>query len=188
MANDFSQRVVDDAVRRLGPYRTMVAHELATDGAPDAFSGALLLSLGLRESGLRNINNAAKTDHGAFQINQVAHEAFLREQPGCPVGTWNPSPPHKAIEPDFAPRFAPACSYALAMLKANYRYATHLIADPGMWLSFAIAAYNAGQGGAERGFHAGDIDKYTSGADYSAWVIRHRTKVNHSPYYQRWTA
>jgi hypothetical protein len=42
-----------------------------------------------------------------------------------------------------------------------------------------VAAYNAGNGGALQGFQTGDVDRYTTGRDYSAWVLRHRLVVQH---------
>lgn len=175
---DFSQDSVDAALKALGNYRVRAAQEIALEGAPDAFSGALLLALGLRESGLRNINNQAETDHGAFQISELYHSEWLSGEPGCLAGKWTPSAGHFAIEDGFCPRYTPACMYALAMLKANLRYAELKGVDPRDRLRFAVAAYNAGVGGALVGYRSGDVDGYTTGGDYSAWVLRHRTKIN----------
>jgi soluble lytic murein transglycosylase-like protein len=44
---------------------------------------------------------------------------------------------------------------------------------------FAVAAYNAGIGGALQGHAIGDVDRFTTGRDYSAWVMRHRIVVQH---------
>lgn len=184
MADDLSQDTVDRCLRRLGPYRVRAAAAIAKEGSPDAFSGALLLAVGLRESLLWNINNAADTDHGCFQINQVAHREFLESEPGCPEGTWRAVAGHTAIEPGYCPRFTPAARYALSLLKDAYRAKD---VEPAYYLRFAIAAYNAGVGGAYRGYREGDADKYTSGGDYSAWVLRHRRMVNASPFYQKWS-
>lgn len=175
---DFSQNAVDTAIRRLGLYRVQVAQEIAADGSPDAFSGALLLALGLRESALQNINNPAETDHGCFQISEHYHAPFLQREPGCKAGSWLPTADHKAVEDGYCPRFTPACKYALDMLKANYAYAVSKFVQSKDLLPFAVAAYNAGIGGAMAGYRDGDVDKYTTGGDYSAWVLAHRTKVN----------
>ncbi len=173
---DFSQSAVDAALKGLGNYRVLVAQELASTGSPDPFSGALLLALGLRESRLTNINNPAETDHGCFQISELYHADFLQHEPGCPARSWTPVTGHTAVEDGYCPRFTPACAYALMMLKSAHRYALGKdITDP---LRFAIAAYNAGFGGATRGWREGDVDRYTTGGDYSAWVLGHRRKVN----------
>lgn len=174
MADDFSQKTVDKALKNLGQYRVKVAQELAAAGDPDGISGALLLSLGLRESQLQNIVNAAGTDRGCFQITQVYHGIWLRGEPGCPEGEWKPVDRENALHERYVPRFTPACAYALGMLQENLAYARGRD-NP---LSYAIAAYNAGRGGAEKGYKEGNVDKYTSGGDYSDWVLRHRPKVN----------
>lgn len=175
---DFTQAQVDACLARLGRYRVLAAQQIALEGEPDEFSGALLLALGLRESALQNINNAAETDHGCFQVTELFHADWLASEPGCPAGTWTAAVGHVAIEDGYCPRFTPACVYALDLLQFNASYAKAKVAgaDP---LRFAIAAYNAGIGGALRGHREGDVDKYTTGGDYSAWVLRHRTKVNH---------
>lgn len=179
--SDFPQGAVDGALKRLGRYRVMAAQEIAAEGAPDEFSGATLLALGLRESGLQNINNPAETDHGCFQVSELFHAEWLTQQPGCPAGTWTISPGHSALEDGYCPRFTPACLYALRLLKmgADYARAKVGIDNQSVRLAFALASYNAGIGGALRGYREGDVDKFTTGGDYSAWVIVHRTKVNH---------
>src|SRR4051812_6659107 len=88
MAPTLSEAKVLERLERLGNYRVEMAQMVAFEGDPDEISGALLLALGLRESGLANINNPAETDHGCFQISELYHVAFLKTQPGCPVGTW----------------------------------------------------------------------------------------------------
>ena len=177
MASDFTQAQVDLALNRLGNYRVRAAQEVALEGPPDEFSGALLLTLGLRESALQNVNNPADTDHGCFQITELWHAAWLASQPGCKAGTWVADPGHTALEDGYCPRFTPACVYAADMLEFNATYAKTKVAgaDP---LMFAIAAYNAGVGGALRGLREGDVEKYTTGGDYVGWTLRHRSKVN----------
>lgn len=177
--DDFTQQQVDAALRALGNYRVRAAQEIAAEGPADAFSGALLLSLGLRESLLQNINNAAQTDHGCFQISELFHALWLLSEPGCPEGTWVAAAGHSAVEDGYVPRYTPACRYALDTLKTNYAYAAAKGVPEADRLRFALAAYNAGAGGALRGYREGDVDKYTAGHDYAAWVLEHRSKVNH---------
>lgn len=178
MATDFSQDVVDAALKRLGNYRVRAAQGMALEGPPDEFSGALLLALGLRESGLRNINNPAETDHGTFQISELFHADWLRQQPGCPANTWIAVEGHSAIEDGFCPRYTPACAYALAYLKGAVEFAASKGVPAGDRQRFAVAAYNAGYGGALAGWRAGDMDAQTTSGDYSGWVLRHRSKIN----------
>jgi hypothetical protein len=175
---DLPQKTVDDALAGLGNYRVRAAQELAAEGSADEFSGALLLALGLRETGLRNINNSAETDHGVVQISELYHAPWLASEPGCRAGSWTPVPGRSALENGYCPRYTTAIAYALKMLKANMAYAVTKGIEEADRLRFAISAYNAGIGGAWSGFRAGDVDKYTTGSDYSAWVLRHRAKIN----------
>jgi hypothetical protein len=175
---DLSQAEVDKALKGLERYRVMAAQEIAAEGPPDEFSGALLLSLGLRESHLRNINNPAETDHGCFQITELFHAVWLASEPGCPAGSWRVEAGHTALEDGYCPRFTTACIYALELLKFNANYAKTKVpdADP---LRFAVAAYNSGIGGALKGHREGDVEKYTAHGDYVTWVLAHRAQVNH---------
>ncbi len=174
----FTQTQVDAALRRLGNYRVEVAQEVAAEGPADAFSGATLLSVGLRETGLLNINNEADTDHGCFQVSEKFHATWLLSQPGCLEGTWTAIAGHSALEDGFCPRYTPACIYALQILKENYAVGVAKNVLPESLLRFSLAAYNAGVGGALAGYREGDVDKYTTGGDYSLWVLDGRRKIN----------
>jgi hypothetical protein len=59
-----------------------------------------------------------------------------------------------------------------AILEDGIKAAERLgVPDDGSRTRFALAAYNAGIGGATAGLHEGDIDAHTAGGDYSADVI-----------------
>ena len=185
---DLTQSQVGAALKNLGNFRVITAQVIAMEGEPDLISGALLLSLGLRESHLRNVENEAQTDKGVVQITRLYHAAWLRSQPGCKAGSFTTDPSksdewriapgsHTALEDGYVPRFTPAVIYACDMLKdAIYAAPKNLEGED--LIRFAIASYNAGQGGAKKGLAEGDVDKYTTGKDYSAWVIRHRSLVH----------
>jgi hypothetical protein len=178
MATDqYKQATVDRALRDLGNYRVLSAQHIAAEGPPDEFSGALLLSLGLRESLLKNVNSPSGTDRGWAQINDHWHAEFLRSEPGCPVGSWQAQTGKTAIEKGYCPRFTPACLYALDVLKDGANVARDHGVEKDQVIRFALAAYNAGTGGALKGFREGDFDKYTTGGDYGEWVLAHRRKV-----------
>jgi hypothetical protein len=168
----------------------VTAQVIAAEGKPDLISGALLLSLGLRESHLRNVENAAQTDKGVVQITKLWHAAWLRSQPGCKAGSfatdpeksdeWHLAPGNfTALDDGYVPRFTPAMVYACDMLKDAITVAPKNLDDKAL-IRFAVAAFNAGVGGAKKGLAEGDVDKFTTGGDYSEWVIRHRSLV------QRW--
>jgi hypothetical protein len=183
---DLTTTQVGAALKGLGTYRVIAAQEIALEGSADLISGALLLSLGLRETNLRNVENPTQTDKGVVQINKVYHGDWLSDQPGCkagdltktPTDEWRVAPGgHSAFEPGYVPRFTPAVIYAHDMLKDGVAAAPDGLSDVQL-IRFALAAYNAGLGGARKGLNAGDVDKYTTGGDYSRWVIRHRSKVH----------
>jgi hypothetical protein len=176
--NPFTQTQVDSALKALGAYRVRVAQEIALEGPADALSGALLLALGLRETGLRNVNNLARTDHGCFQISELYHGSWLASQPGCREGEWVAQAGRTAIEDNYCPRYTPGCQYALQILKDNYTYAVVKGVDADQRLAFSVAAYNAGVGGAMKGYREARIDAYTSLGDYSAWVLNARSQIN----------
>lgn len=177
--SDLTQDQVGHALANLGNYRVLVTQEYAAQGDPDGISGALLLSLGLRETGLKNINNQAQTDHGWCQISEVYHSPWLHSEPGCPVGKWTAVPGHSAVEDGYAPRFTPALHYAVKILHDAQTYGRVKGVRGSDIVSFAVAAYNAGVGGALSGYRVGNVDKYTTGGDYSAWVLRHKPLVAH---------
>lgn len=184
---DLTPAQVGSALKNLGTYRVIAAQEIAKEGAADLISGSLLLSLGLRESLLRNVENPAQTDKGVVQITKLYHSDWLDDQLGCLAGDltkqatteWRVAPgEHSALEVGYVPRFTPAVLYACDMLKTAVKAAPDDLSDTEL-IRFAIAAYNAGVGGAKKGLAAGDVDKYTTGGDYSRYVIRHRSLVSH---------
>lgn len=179
MANDLSTEHVARSLSRLGNFRVKMAQAAAAEGPPDGISGALMLSLGLRETDLQNINNQEQTDHGGFQISELYHADWLRTEPGCPEGKWVAVAGHTANEDGYCPRYTPALNYALKMIKGSVSFAKRQGVKDSEAVRFAVAAYNAGGGGALRGFKEGDVDKYTTGGDYSGWVMRHRLIIQH---------
>jgi hypothetical protein len=179
MGSVLSDEFVLGALRRLGNYRVEAAQNIAHEGPPDEISGVLLLALGMRESSLRNILNLAGTDRGCFQISDLYHADWLRSQPGCPSGLWYAEAGKTAVDPGHVPRYTPACVYACDLLKAYCQSASRSGVNKDMVLRFALAAYNAGVSGADRGLAEGDVDKFTTHGDYSAWTVAMRTQINH---------
>lgn len=175
MMSDYTEANLADALKRLGVYRVQAAQDVADDVEGDGITGALMLALGLRETGLRNINNPAETDHGCFQISELYHLDFLAKEPGVPAGQWRAVAGHYADDTGFCPRYTPALIYAHQMIVSNTAYAhSRGYSHP---VRFGVAAYNAGLGGAVAGYKVGNVDKYTTGGDYSAWVFTHKTMI-----------
>jgi hypothetical protein len=168
---------IGEALANLGQWRVKHTLEVAGEGKPDGISGALLLCLGLRESGLKNILNAAGTDRGCFQISDRYHSAWLKSVPGCPAGSWYASAGHTAMDKGFCPRFSDGLAFAIHLLHDGQEFGHDHGVKPEDLTRFAVAAYNAGSDGALRGYRAGDVDQHTTGHDYSAWVLEHKHDV-----------
>jgi hypothetical protein len=177
----------------LGNYRVKRAQQAALQGTPDGISGGLLLALGLRESHLTNVEGGAKLvdgrwvaqddpnrmDVGWTQISRLHHLDSLRRMPGVKVRTWAPVVSGKtAADGGYAPRFEEALQFTIQELREAQAYGQDHGVDRNDLVRFAIAAHNAGSGGAVRGFREGDVDKYTARGDYSAWVLATKAQVN----------
>lgn len=192
MAN-YTQTQVNQAILNFGKYRTLKAQtEANSDG--DGVGGGHLIAIGLRETGLRNIrggvvwNEAEKKwikqpdyhqqDVGWLQISQKYHEAALKLMPGVREGTWAPLLDGKtAADPGCCPRFTDALRYTIDEMHEAIAYADDHGVNEEDLPRFAIAAHNAGIGGALSGYKRGNVDMYTTGKDYSAWVLYHTKLV-----------
>lgn len=179
----------------LGNYRVKRAQEAALDGPSDGISGALLLAIGLKETHLKNIEGGAKKDAagnwvaqddptkmdvGWLQISRIYHPLNLSAMPGVKAGTWSPPISGRtANDGGFAPRFEDSLQFTIAELRDAQDYGrAHGVADADL-VRFAVAAHNAGLGGALSGYRAGNVDKNTALGDYSEWILATRTQVNH---------
>jgi hypothetical protein len=168
---------VEAAIRRLGHYRAVRAQELAEqDGIP----GSYLLALGLRETGLKNIRGGGTLAGNTWTpatapINQ---DDALHMMPAVKAGTWGPVVKGKnAADPGFVPRYTDSLRFTLAHMQAAMTYGAENGVRERDLLRFAVAAHNAGAGGALKGYKEGNVDKYTTHGDYSAWVLQARGRV-----------
>jgi hypothetical protein len=194
-----SQEDIGHALARLGNYRVERAQVVANEGRPDGISGALVLALGMRETWGRNIEGGAKLDsHGTWvpldpknpgdaarmdvgwtQINRGFHHDALARMPGVLTGTWGPViKDHNPTMAGIVPRFEEALRFTVEELRENAAYAMDHGVPANEAIHVAVAAHNAGVGGALRGWQAGNCDKYTAGGDYSKWVLAARRAVN----------
>lgn len=184
---------VQAALHNAGHYRVVQAQRVAREGDPDGISGALLLALGIRETGLRNVQGGAKLvdgrwvalgpadahlmDVGALQISRRYHPETLRRLAAVKAGTWGPVVP--GVTPmtyGFVPQWTPALRFTIDEMHEAIAYAQDKgVKDP---VRFAVAAHNAGVGGAMDGYRAGDVDLHTAHGDYSRWVLATRSVVN----------
>lgn len=193
------QALTDEQVGKfltdLGNYRVKRATQAALDGPSDGISGALLLAIGLKETHLRNVEGGAKKDAagnwvpetdptrmdvGWLQISRRYHPLNLAAMPGVKAGTWTPLVEGKtANDGGFVPRFEDSLQFTITELRDAQDYGrAHGVADADL-VRYAVAAHNAGLGGALRGYREGNVDKYTALGDYSQWILDTRTQVNH---------
>lgn len=151
-----------------------------------------MLALGLRETGLQNVNGGAillngewvlpdpqHRDDGVFQISRDHHPLFLKRMVAVEEGTWGPViDGFTAYSAGYCPRFEDSLQFTVTMMHEAQAYADdHGV--PQLELGrFAVAAHNAGVWGAIKGWREGDVDKYTTYGDYSEWVMFHRTAIN----------
>lgn len=183
---------INFALRRLGKDRVIRAQKRVEEVRTDMLKGSHLLSLGMRETWGQNIEGGAKLvngrwvkeddpthmDVGWLQISRRFHADTLSIMPGVKAGTWGPKVSGKsANDGGYVPTFGSGLEFTTDEL----RHAMALGAAQGVptdrLVRFAIAAHNAGVGGALAGFHEGNQDKYTAGGDYSAWVLKARSLV-----------
>lgn len=117
----------------------------------------LLLALGSRETGCRNIAGDGGHGRGVFQIDDRFHAAWLAA--------------HGAGDPGAVPPVADAARYAATLLAANLEYGRGHGVPAAQLLKFALSAYNAGAGGALAGLEQGDSDRRTAHGDYGRDVL-----------------
>jgi len=193
---DMTQAQMDAELSRLGHYRCVRAVEIGKMGEPDQISGALLLAIGSVETNCQNIVGGGSfvsgkwtptyVDRGFFQINAHYHKGFLASVPGClshladgkVVSSWSPELGRLAIEAGYVPQFSPAAFYVVEMLRNSIEFALDCDVLTTDVQRFAVAAHNAGPGGALKGYRENDVDAYTTGRNYSERVLARRKLVN----------
>jgi hypothetical protein len=207
----FNQKRLDYIETRLAtmPYGYVEdALEIAREGAPDAISGSLVIAVGLRESGLRNVLGDKGRARGSHQFLDTYHAEFLRSVSGCKaaptiaahrLSCWMPVANVTALRPGFCPTWQASCSYCVRVLNALYNQAVSDGVPEKDRLQVALAAYNVGYTRALTGYaeplrrwtaamrsalHPGEptglpADRYTTRGNYAADVLQRRSEVNH---------
>lgn len=193
--NDLTETQVDHSLARLGNYRVKRVQTVCNEGQSDGISGSLFLALGLRETFLNNIEGGAKLDKatgkwvkqddpklmdvGVFQISRKYHMHDLALMLGVSNSTWGPVKSGlTAADSGYVPRFEESLQYTLREFHENMAQLQPIVPAHDL-VQVAVAAHNAGVAGALHGYNMKDIDINTAGGDYSVWVLRHRTMVNH---------
>lgn len=159
-----------------GLQRIEIVSELAHEGPPDRIGPALLLAMGSRETDLCNIVGDSGHGRGWLQIDDRFHTVWLSRHRGCASGSFKASF-SSALPQGRVPTLTASTLFAVELLSANVQFALTHSVPKAKALRFAVAAYNAGPGGALSGFQAGDVDANTAHNDYSADVLERKRVV-----------
>jgi hypothetical protein len=162
---------LEGELEAFGHHRIEIVGELAHDGPSDGIGPALLLALGSRETDLRNIVGDAGHGRGWLQIDDRFHPSFLSTHRGCDSGSFT-AKFASALPKGRVPTLTAGTLFAVQLLRGNMQFAREHGVPKAQILRFAIAAYNAGAGGALTGFRSGKgVDFKTTGKNYSADVL-----------------
>lgn len=170
--------------QRFTRYRTERVLELAAKGDPDGIHGTLLLALGSRETNLSNIVGGGHfeddqwvptgEDRGVFQISAKYHAHFLSSVPGCLNGEYAEAFDVEhggALPTGRVPGLTRAAEFVIQHLRDGIDTARTSGIPEKDCLRVSVAGYNAGFVNAVKGYKAGDVDKFSTGGDYSADVL-----------------
>lgn len=132
---------------------------------------ALLKAVMSRETDMRNIVGDGGHGRGGWQIDDRWHGAWLEQVRGCRSGSSIPV--YRSARPaGRVPTISVGARKAAAILEANVEAAIRAGIPDGHRMDVAVAAYNAGMGGALRGWKTDrNPDRFTTGADYSRDVL-----------------
>jgi hypothetical protein len=120
---------------------------------------------------------------GAVQISRKWQSEALRKMPAVRSGTWGPVVPGKTpMSGGYVPRFEEQIRFTIEEMREAIAFAEDNRIPESQRVRFAVAAHNAGMGGALAGWRAGNVDKYTAQGNYSEDILYKRTEVN------RWLA
>jgi hypothetical protein len=173
-----SEQDLQAELDRFGEHRITIVAELAHSGAPDGIGPALLMALGSRETNIHNIVGDGGHGRGWLQIDDRFHGPWLKAHPGIPSGSWGPPKNGaNALAVGCVPTLTHSTLKAIELLQGAMSVAAANGLERERRLRFAVAAYNAGPGGALRGLRHGDVDAFTTGNDYSADVLGRRSAV-----------
>jgi hypothetical protein len=160
-----------------GHHRIEIVAELAHQGPSDGIGPALILAMGSRETELCNITGDGGHGRGWVQIDDRFHHIWLNQHAGCKSGSWKATF-STALPIGRVPTLTAATLRAIDVLRGNMAFAAQHDVPKAQRLRFAIAAYNAGAGGALTGFRAGDVDRETAHRDYSKDVLERKAVIS----------
>jgi hypothetical protein len=132
---------------------------------------ALLCAIASRETNMRNIVGDGGHGRGMFQMDDRFQQAFLSSTRGCRNGGTVPIY-RSAMAKGRVPMISAGARRCVEIIEANIAQAKDRGIPNGHRLHAAVSAYNAGMGGAMKGWHASrDPDAETAGGDYGRDVL-----------------
>ncbi len=174
---NISEHDLEGSIQRFGERRRAVLRKALAGLDARHVHLPLALAIGSRETNLQNIVGDAGHGRGVFQQDDRFQQVFLRSTPGCIDGTYQVVFP-SALESGRVPTLTAGLLRMTEIIVSNFNFATSHGVPKGHRLRFAVAAYNAGPGGALSGFQQhGDADRFTAGGDYSADVFARRDAI-----------
>jgi hypothetical protein len=154
-------------VKRFGEHRRAAIQKALAGLGAKHVSRALALAIGSRETNLQNIVGDGGHGRGVFQQDDRFQREFLVAAAGCPSGSYRPTW-SSALPAGRVPTLSAGCRRMAQIIESNVAFAIHSGIPKGHRLRFAVAAYNAGAGGALKGWQAKrNVDMNTAGGDYS---------------------
>jgi hypothetical protein len=169
---NLTEKQLEAQVERFGRHRRdAIGKALAAIGTPHV-SRRLALAIGSRETNLQNIVGDGGHGRGVFQQDDRFQREFLVRARGCPSGSYR-ARFSSALPAGRVPTLSAGTQRMAEIIESNVAFAIRSGIPKGRRLRFAVAAYNAGAGGALKGWHeAHDVDRHTAGHNYSHDVFQ----------------
>ncbi len=98
MASNTNHSEVLRLLRNFGEKRYAFTDAVAREGHADGIGGTLMVSIGIRETNLLNIEGDYGNGKGWMQIDKRYHSSWLSSRAGCASGTWNFTKGRRALE------------------------------------------------------------------------------------------
>src|SRR5436305_15265915 len=109
-------------IAAFGAHRIDIVTELSHEGPPDDIGPTLLLAIGSRETGLRNIVGDHGRGRGWLQVDDRFHADWLAHHRGCASGSFTPKF-DTALPAGRVPTLTAATLFAIQQLGEALRFA-----------------------------------------------------------------
>ena len=173
---DADEKEIRRQLVALGPRRVSALLKV-TRNNPGIFGGPILLAIGSRESGLKNIVGDGGHGRGVFQMDDRWQADWLGRVRGALSGSWN-AVSKSALRSGYVPLFVPSLRRARRILVDNYTYLIENGIPAHLAKKAAVSAYNCGPGNVKKAWDNGkDLDYYTTGGNYAKDVFERRDVV-----------